>query len=1147
LQNKHERLTVLLPHLQRYLVSKNARMLRFFIIFCVLSLVRANAQTQESILLSHENDLLLVGKKLYFLEDKTGKMTLEEVLQADKAGKFQRHDKDVFVKTNTTYHYWFKLINQNNSREDAWLEVGSTYMWRIDFYAPDSSQKYGKPIELGSLRPYSNKLYNTPLFWFPLNRAQDTTPRIYYLRMDTERGFEAPIEVGTLRSLYAKKNQTDFIVSAFLGMVIIMILYNLFVYFSVRDNLYLWYLAYLLAILFGVPFSNNYPFFDEWAVNFIPKNWWHTHIAVWMSVNFFLASIFGMFYLKLRQRLPYIFWLAVAEILFVSVFIPILRFAGVPHVQVGNMHQNVLTLNILTILLSSYYLYFKGYKDSFYYALGWSFLLAGFIVYILTVEGLLPFTLINRSSLFFASAIEIWLFSLALGDRYNILRREKESANQALLAKNAENQKLIEEQRDTLERLVRERTQELETANQELKVKEEEMRQNAQMVADANENISITLRQLERTKESLLIKNKEVQAKEAQLRRVINSVPSHLYESEYDLTTGEMRTLLSSKAAERLYDISDEEMRGNSRRVLKSVHPEDLSAFIKTFEKVIRTKTMQEIVYRAVHKNGNIKWLHAIMLPTEDENGKFLLTGIVNDITEQKESEILINYKGTLLSAIASATDKLLKIDDWLEALCSIFRIVGNAVGADRMYFYQNGYDLSTGKTLTNQKITWEAENDSIKRDLPHYQHIPLENLGVFSQKLTENKAFEAIVSTLPDDKFKQDLMSIGVKSLLILPIMVEGKFFGFIGFDDCTKERVWLSEEIAILQSLTANAATAIERSLADAELKSTQNQLVESEKMAVLGQLIAGVAHEINNPLGAIKASGNHIRNVLEHNLPALPAFFQTMTDEMQKEFGFLIAEAVQKDFILSAREDRRLRREWRALLEEDRQDLKDIDVFAENLVEMGISPDQYPQYKHLLEAPNSEEIAQKLMRLVELLKSTKIINTAVERASKIVFALKKFSHSDSSDTPSPTHLQDTVETVLTLYHNQIKRGINLQTNFEEVPLIQGFADELSQVWTNMVYNAMQAMDFNGTLEINIKPVGEEVMVSIRDTGKGIPKEIQEKIFEAFFTTKPVGEGTGLGLSITRKIIEKHQGRIELESEVGVGTTFKIFFPVK
>jgi signal transduction histidine kinase len=104
----------------------------------------------------------------------------------------------------------------------------------------------------------------------------------------------------------------------------------------------------------------------------------------------------------------------------------------------------------------------------------------------------------------------------------------------------------------------------------------------------------------------------------------------------------------------------------------------------------------------------------------------------------------------------------------------------------------------------------------------------------------------------------------------------------------------------------------------------------------------------------------------------------------------------------------------------------------------------------------------------------------------------------------------------------------------------------DELNQVWTNLVHNALQAMDHKGTLTVGLHRDGGDAVVSVADTGCGIPEDIRARIFDAFFTTKPAGEGTGLGLDIVRKIIDKHQGRIEVESEVGRGSTFTVRLPI-
>jgi signal transduction histidine kinase len=136
--------------------------------------------------------------------------------------------------------------------------------------------------------------------------------------------------------------------------------------------------------------------------------------------------------------------------------------------------------------------------------------------------------------------------------------------------------------------------------------------------------------------------------------------------------------------------------------------------------------------------------------------------------------------------------------------------------------------------------------------------------------------------------------------------------------------------------------------------------------------------------------------------------------------------------------------------------------------------------------------------------------------------------------------------IETVLTLYQNQIKQGVEVVRNYQaQLPAVQCYPDELNQVWTNLIHNALQAMDNQGTLTIDAVQKDTSVLVKITDSGKGIPPEILPNIFEPFFTTKPAGEGSGLGLDIVKKIIEKHQGKIDVESVPGQ-TAFTVSLPI-
>ncbi|RMG07942.1 MAG: sensor histidine kinase, partial [Cyanobacteria bacterium J055] len=212
---------------------------------------------------------------------------------------------------------------------------------------------------------------------------------------------------------------------------------------------------------------------------------------------------------------------------------------------------------------------------------------------------------------------------------------------------------------------------------------------------------------------------------------------------------------------------------------------------------------------------------------------------------------------------------------------------------------------------------------------------------------------------------------------------------------------------------------------------------------------------------------------------------------------------------------------------------------------LVELGVCEDIEP-FLPLLRDPEGHEILETAYQLTSIIKSTQTISTATDRAAKIVFALKSYSRQTPSGQKVETNVIESLETVLTIYHNQLKQGVEVIKNYPEtLPNIWGYPDELNQVWTNLIHNAIQAMDNKGTLTIDITQSKNDICVSITDSGAGIPLEVQSKIFQPLFTTKPPGEGSGLGLDIVRKIIEKHQGKIDFDSVPGK-TTFTVSLPL-
>ncbi len=318
--------------------------------------------------------------------------------------------------------------------------------------------------------------------------------------------------------------------------------------------------------------------------------------------------------------------------------------------------------------------------------------------------------------------------------------------------------------------------------------------------------------------------------------------------------------------------------------------------------------------------------------------------------------------------------------------------------------------------------------------------------------------------------------------------------------------------------------------------KVQAAQRQLIESEKMATLGQLAANVAHEINTPLGAIRTSADNSVVTMDELMPRLSGFLQGLSVEKSLAFNYLVDYSATIKSTLSSREKRAAKYDLIEQLEQ--AGIDDTNTIADFIVNLGVH--QNPEiYKPLLDTEDPSYTFKVAHQLSGIAKNNKMIKLATDKASKIIFALKNFSRQDQSGEKATIHLNTSIDDTLVLYQNHFKHGIDLQLDFEEIPKFMGYPDELVQVWTNLIHNAIQVMDNKGEMTISTKLVkskenseAKTALIAISDTGEGIPENIRDKVFGAFFTTKREGEGSGLGLDITRKIVEKHNGKIWFEN---------------
>ncbi|WP_447984975.1 ATP-binding protein [Nitrospira sp. Nam74] len=275
-----------------------------------------------------------------------------------------------------------------------------------------------------------------------------------------------------------------------------------------------------------------------------------------------------------------------------------------------------------------------------------------------------------------------------------------------------------------------------------------------------------------------------------------------------------------------------------------------------------------------------------------------------------------------------------------------------------------------------------------------------------------------------------------------------------------------------------------------AEKEQNELRLKLVQNDKMASIGQLAAGIAHEINNPLSFVVLNLNHITNY-GRGLLSIVQLYDRVAALVKA--GAVSAEVTAA---LAGVEDIKAKEEFEEILDE----------------------------------------------LPSLLQESQ---DGAERIRAIVLNLKEFSHTGEG-AQKHANLNRCLQSTLKIVSYELKYKAKVIEQYGDIPEILCYPQELNQVFMNLLVNASHAIKQNGEIRIVTARRDEQIMVEISDTGCGIPPENISRIFETFFTTKEVGKGTGLGLSISSEIVKKHQGRIEVQSTVGVGTTFRIWLPI-
>ena len=326
---------------------------------------------------------------------------------------------------------------------------------------------------------------------------------------------------------------------------------------------------------------------------------------------------------------------------------------------------------------------------------------------------------------------------------------------------------------------------------------------------------------------------------------------------------------------------------------------------------------------------------------------------------------------------------------------------------------------------------------------------------------------------------------------------------------------------------------------------IRETTRREQQRDRLASLGKLSAGLAHELNNPASAAKRAASQLREALKkirdasHELGRRELTAPQKSEIERLEASFAQSnEAPPDPLTVSDLED-----QIDSLLRSHGQN--DLWQMAADLARKNVKPEALESLFAILDADTARAALVRIAASVESATLLNEIESGTSRISDLVRAIKEYTYMDQTPVQN-VDVVKSLETTLTILNHKLKHGVVVQRDYQPVPLlVNSFGSELNQVWTNIIDNAIDAMRGQGELRVRTYREDNWVVVEIADNGPGIPPDIQAHIFDPFFTTKGVGEGTGLGLDTAQRIVKKHRGDIQVSSKPG-DTRFQVWLPL-
>ncbi|MEH2167735.1 MAG: PAS domain-containing protein [Nostoc sp.] len=580
------------------------------------------------------------------------------------------------------------------------------------------------------------------------------------------------------------------------------------------------------------------------------------------------------------------------------------------------------------------------------------------------------------------------------------------------------------------------------------------------------------------------------------------------------------------------------------------IHPDDVHICADYFQRILTTGKKQEAIeYRVKHKNGSWRWHTSNSSAIKDANGNVLyFVGICYDTTDRKEAEIALResaQREALLNRLSNQIRASLDLNHILE---TAVQEIHNLFQIDRCVFFWYRQDAG----VPYWEKVYEAKNFFLPCLLNHPEATNGEIELIAAKTLNGEIIRIDDAETVDDSIARQFLQDFGFTAFMSLPVHTQSGEIGAFSCGYCSGLRPWLDNEVELLQAVTVQLAIAIDQAklytqsritaqtaqdkaqqleAALLELQQTQAQLIQTEKMSSLGQLVAGIAHEINNPVNFIYGNINHARQYIKDLLHLVELYQQNYyppTPEIDRQIYTIDLDFIRHDLPkildsmnMGAERIRQIVLSLRNFSRLDEDGTKAVDIHE------GMDSTLLLLQNRLKAKPGHPEI--------QVIRDYGNLPPVVCHAGQMNQVFMNLL----------TNAIDVLEESFVNSHLSLVNKTEQRTNDQQRSLSEGF--RRSELLPKETLREQGQMTFP---QIRIRSLIQEdhVIIRIADNGLGMTEEVRKRLFDPFFTTKPVGKGTGMGLSISYQIVvQKHGGKIQCISAPGEGAEFVVMIPLK